>query len=158
MAGKYAQSTDVPVAKSQFEIKALVSKYGADSFQLGETRDKAAIMFDMNGRRLRFFLPLPDRADKSISHFRHSSGRIVPRQPQAVEKKWEQACRSRWRALLLCIRAKLEAVECGITEFDDEFMAHIVMPDGQTVGQHLRPRIATAYETGNMPPLLPRYN
>ena len=43
--------------------------------------------------------------------------------------------RQRWRALALCIKAKLEAVECGITSFEEEFLAHVVMPNGQTFGK-----------------------
>jgi len=58
----------------------------------------------------------------------------------------------------LVIKAKLEAVESGISVFEDEFMANIVMPDGRTVSEHVRPRIATAYESGEMPPLLPDYS
>lgn len=34
-------------------------------------------------------------------------------------------------------------------------MAHVVMPDGQTVADHVRPRIATAYREEKMVPLLP---
>jgi len=30
-----------------------------------------------------------------------------------------------------------------------------VMPDGRLVSDHVSPRIAHAYETGEMPPLLP---
>ena len=40
----------------------------------------------------------------------------------------EQERRRLWRALLLNIKAKLEAVESGISVFDEEFMAHIVLP------------------------------
>lgn len=35
------------------------------------------------------------------------------------------------------------------------FMAHIVMPDGPTVGQHVSPGIEEAYRTGRVPLLLP---
>ena len=41
--------------------------------------------------------------------------------------------------------------------FEYEFMANIVMPDGRSVSEHVRPRITSAYETGDMPPLLPDY-
>jgi len=34
-------------------------------------------------------------------------------------------------------------------------MAHIVLPDGSTVGQFMRPQIESAYETGDMPNALP---
>ncbi len=53
------------------------------------------------------------------------------------------------------IKATLEAVESGITTFEEEFLAHIVMPDGMTVGNHVRPTIAAWYAGGTMRPLLP---
>lgn len=54
-----------------------------------------------------------------------------------IAKHWQQACRQRWRALALCIKAKLEAVECGIVSFEQEFLAHFQMPDGRTIGDHI---------------------
>lgn len=68
---------------------------------------------------------------------------------------WEQACRQRWRALLLVIKAKLEATECGISSFESEFMANIVLPDGTTAGDFMLPQIAEVYKNGTMPPMLP---
>ena len=62
--------------------------------------------------------------------------------------------RQRWRALVLVIKAKLEAVESGITTFENEFLAHIVLPDNRTVGEWLAPQIDSAYEEGGMPKLL----
>lgn len=61
----------------------------------------------------------------------------------------------RWRTLLLCLKAKLESVESGIETFEDAFLAQIVMPDGGTVAEHVRPRIAEAYAANTMQPLLP---
>ena len=66
--------------------------------------------------------------------------------------------RRRWRALVLVIKSKLEAVASGIVTFDEEFMAHIVLPDGQTIGQAMLPQIEAAYDAGTMPPLLPDYS
>ena len=72
-----------------------------------------------------------------------------------VYKLWEQATRQCWRALALVVKAKLEAVEANIATFEEEFMAHIVMPDGKTVAEHARPMIASAYKSGKIQPLLP---
>jgi hypothetical protein len=63
--------------------------------------------------------------------------------------------RQRWRALALVIKAKLEAVEAGITIFEEEFLAHIVLPDGRTAGEYMVPQIEESYRTKQMPPLLP---
>lgn len=83
---------------------------------------------------------------------------LGPRSPELAAKEWEQACRQRWRALALVIKAKLEAVESGISVFEDEFMANIVLPGGRTVSEEVRPRIAAMYEGGPVQPLLPDYS
>lgn len=43
----------------------------------------------------------------------------------------------------------------GIATFEQEFMAHIILPNGQSVGDYVLPQIAAAYEGGSMPRLLP---
>jgi len=114
------------------------------------------IEFAAQGRRVRFVLPMPDRADPQFNIYRRGKyGPDIRRTDDAAHKLWDQACRQRWRALALVIKAKLEAVETGISEFESEFLANIVLPDGSTAGAWLRPQIAEAYETGNMPTILP---
>lgn len=152
----YADKTDVPVERSRAEIERLIIRYGATSTAFFNSADCAMIVFEAKGRRILFRLPLPAQDDKRFTHYRHSSGRLLPRvSAEAVRTAWEQGCRQRWRALALVIKAKLEAVESGITTFEDEFLAHIVMPDGETVSHHIKPRIASIYESGEMRPLLP---
>jgi hypothetical protein len=47
----------------------------------------------------------------------------------------------------------------GVSIFDDEFLANIVMPDGKLVATHIRPRLAAAYEhSGEAPALLPDFS
>lgn len=78
----------------------------------------------------------------------------VVRSKAAIEFGGKPA-RQRWRALALAIKAKLEAVETGIATFEEEFLNYIVLPDGVTVGEFIRPQIETAYATGTMPKMLP---
>ena len=148
----YAADTSVSVAKSEADIKAVIRRYGASSFASFEASVAAMIAFEMKGRRVVFKLPLPDRQSKEFTET--PSGRWARSDKQAGAA-WEQACRSKWRALHLCIKAKLEAVEAGIETFEDAFLAHIQMPDGLSVADHVKPRIAAAYESGTMQPLLP---
>lgn len=149
---RYAQNTKVAVAKSRAEIEALLTRYGASRFAAMSEARRAVVMFEAEGRRVAFELPLPDRANFRLRRVR---GRTVEASPDLQLKEWEQACRQRWRALTLVIKAKLEAVQAGITTFEKEFLAHIVMPNGATVGSWLQPRLAQAYESGKMPPILP---
>ena len=149
---RYAATTSVSSAKSKAEIEALVERYGAAQFVSGWSADKAVVGFTMHGRQIKFVLTMPDKNKREFTH--HSKG---PRSAGTALAQWEQACRSRWRALLLVIKAKLEAVESGISVFEDEFMANIVLPDGQMVGEFMRPQIAHAYDTRQMPALLPHF-
>lgn len=153
---KYASSTSVPVSKSKAEIEAILERYGASQFLSGWNADNAVIGFTMpvgeEHRQVRFVLPMPSRDDRQFTH--HSKG---ARTQDAALREWEQACRQRWRALALVIKAKLEAVSAGISIFEDEFLANIVMHDGRTVSDHVRPKIALAYR-GDVSPLLPDYS
>jgi hypothetical protein len=117
----------------------------------GWVKGRVVIEFVMHARRIRFDLPLPDRDDPRFSHT--TAGRELP--PLQAQQAYEQELRRRWRALALAIRAKLEAVETGITEIESEFLANIVLPDQRTVGQIMVPQVELAYRTGRMPPLLP---
>lgn len=144
---RYAAETTVSPERSRGEIESTLARYGATRFIYGWQEDAAVIGFEVHGRRVRFVLPLP-RADEFV----RSAGRGRRRTP---DKAVEQATRQRWRALALAVKAKLETVEAGIATFEDEFMAYIVLPSGETVGEWMAPQIEQAYQSGRMPPLLP---
>ena len=147
---RYAQNTDVSIDCSRAEIEKILQRYGAGSFLYGWQGDQALIMFKMHNRQIKFVLTMPDRED-----FRYTPEQNRERTEKKIQELYDQACRQRWRALALVIKAKLEAVESGITTFDDEFMAATLLPDGQTVGQWMRPQIEATYERGSMPKMLP---
>ena len=149
---RFAANTDVPVERSRLEIEKLITRYGATSTAFMSSAGRALIMFEAYERRVVFELPLPDQNDPMFN--KTPTGK-EKRNPEARLMAWEQACRQRWRALALVIKAKLEAVETGITTFEDEFLAHIMLPDGLTVGKHIKPNIAAVYAGGKMRPLLP---
>lgn len=152
MTNRYAADTSVSSENSRAEIERTLRRYDADQFIYGWDRDSAIIGFRADGRQVRFKLALPNRNNRE---FTHTPARGTVRHPDDQAKAWEQAVRQRWRALALVIKAKLEAVEAGITVFEDEFMAHILLPDGSTVGEFMGPQIERAYATGQMPPMLP---
>src|SRR4051794_9343207 len=123
---RYAESTSVSVENSRGEIERTLQRYGADSFAYGWEVGRAVVQFSHQGRHIRFVLPLPD---KDSPEFTLTPSKKYSRSEADAFKAWEQACRQRWRALALAIKAKLEAVEAGITSFDDEFQAFIVLPN-----------------------------
>ena len=126
----YASNTTVSTDKSRAEIERTLQRYGASSFGYGWEDDRAAIAFTAQDRQVRFVLALPDKNDR---RFTHTEAKGIKRPPSQAAEQWEKACRQRWRALALVVKAKLEAIEAGISTFEDEFMAHVVLPDGSTV-------------------------
>lgn len=148
---RYAQNTQVSSAKSRMEIEETLMRYGAGQFAYGTGPDGAMIGFTMNDRQIVFKLPMPSKDEK---RFWMTPAQRRKRTPVQAYAEWEKACRQAWRALALVIKAKLEAVESGITEFENEFLANIQMADGQVFGDWARPQIAQMYDQGSMPPLL----
>ena len=149
---KYAEKTDVSAEKSRAEIETILRRYGATGFAYGWDETSAVLGFKVHNRQIKFILEMPDPNDQK---FWRTPERKFERSREQALAAWEQATRQRWRALVLVIKAKLEAVEAGISVFEQEFMAHIVLPNGQTVGDYVLPQIEQAYQTGVMPKLLP---
>lgn len=148
----YAAQTDVSTDRSIAEIRRTLQRWNADQFVWAEAADKAMVEFWMHNRRVRLVMPMPDRNSRQ---FTHTPERGRPRSQAQREQAYEQAVRQRWRALNLVIKAKLEAVETGIAAFETEFLGHIVLPNGQTVGDAVAADIEFAYSNNQVPELLP---
>lgn len=131
---KYAVDTKVPVSQTRNEIEQTLTKFGASSFVFAIEAKQAAVVFECQGRRVRFNLPLPK---------------------DVTETRTARIHRERWRALFMAIKSKLVAVDTEIETFEEAFLSHIVMADGSLVGDHARPALEQQYASGRMVPLLP---
>lgn len=127
----YAKATKVVVQKSRVDIEGMLRKAKAERIVLMDEPSEAIVMFMLAGRLIKIIVPIAPKAS-------------------------DQERRSRWRALHLIIKAKLEAVDQKITTVEQEFLPHTVMPDGKTVAEWVGPALQSAYDTGKMPtnPLL----
>lgn len=141
----YAEGTDVPVEKSQGEIQRLLRKHGAQQLIIGadEARGLSIVGFTIESRQYRIVLK------RRVPEKRWSS------RPVAKKDTPEQLEREQWRALGLVLKAKLEIASRGDSTVQQEFLAHLVLPNGQTAGEWMEPQIEQAYQGGGMPPLLP---
>lgn len=147
----YAENTKVAPEKSRAEIEKTLKRYGADAFGYGTEDGRAIVTFRAHGRYVKFTVNTPDFNDDEVRLTHHRYVRSVPER----KKKVEQIERQRWRALLLVIKAKLESIEAGIENFEEAFLPQIMLPDRTTVGEQVIPGIERAYETGQMPSLMP---
>jgi hypothetical protein len=152
-ARNYAENTKVSPSRSREEVEKILTRYGASSFASGQDRDQIMFAFVAKDRSVRIRVPMP-RMDER--RFTHTPTGLRRPEPASIEAHG-QAVRQRWRSLALVVKAKLEAVESGIVSFDEEWAAFLVLPDGQTVGDHLLPKITEAYASGQVPALLPTY-
>lgn len=147
--GRYAANTKVGVTKSKAEIERTLRRYGASEFAYMSGQDRAMVGFLIDNHKIQIAINLPPQQDFALT----DTGR--ERTDTIVLAEWEKACRQRWRALALVIKAKLEAVECGITSMQDEFLAYTVLPSGQTIGELINPRMTEILKGGKIPSLLP---
>ena len=147
----YARNTTVSAMRTRNQIEETLERYGADGFAYAAQGNLASVIFAVENRRVRFVLELPD--PEEFRYTNHSPPR--ERSDRAQRETYDQACRQRWRALLLVIKAKLEAVTAGISTIETEYLVNIVLPDNTTAGEWMLPQIDRAYRSGEMLPLLP---
>lgn len=132
---RYASATEVNISRTKSQIESLLVRHGAKDFASGWNATHDTLQFSLYNQTVRFVLPRVDAEKLSQS----PKGR--KRKPAALVKAIDQANRQRWRALLLVIRAKIEAVEAGIAIFEQEFLAFLVQPNGMTIGDMLVPAL-----------------
>mgnify|MGYP000948463258 CR=1 len=110
--------------------------------------------FELHDRRVLFELPLPARSEFA-NKVDGRSKRLRPN-PRATDD-WERACREKWRALALAIKAKLVSYESKVETFEEAFLAQIVVPGKNKAVRFSTlalPAISEAYSGKALPPLL----
>lgn len=146
---RYAEGTTVAPEKSRAELETLLRKAGATGFVSGwdDERGIDAITCRIHGRMLRFVIARPDPQDFATTDGGRFRGLKARRAAADAEH------RRIWRAQVLIAKAKLEMIGSGLSTIDAEFMAHVLLPDGRTMGETMIPQIEDMYESGVAPTL-----
>lgn len=147
----YAEATKVSAERSQVEVEKLLIRHGATGYVRGWEGRHVQILFVLGNRRIRFVLQMPKETDDAI-RLNSAGRRRTAEQARAAVAQEE---RRLWRALLLVLKAKFEAIESGITTQEDEFLPHTILPSGATVSEWLQPQVDAACASNKMPALLP---
>lgn len=144
--GGYASGTTVSRANSVGEVERLVSKYGGNHFGYAydAIKGEGVVVFGLGGRKIRLVVTVPPLNDFLTTETGRSRKEEVARKVQADEEK------RRWRSLALAVKAKLVAVEDGISTIQNEFLANILLPSGNTVGDEIADNVESVYLTGRM--------
>ncbi len=151
MYRRYAENTTVSSETSRAEIERILSRFGATKFAYGWQHGSAVLMFEIKDRHIKFILPLPPKDDAKFT--KTPTGR-TRKDPRAALVEWEKETRSRWRALALAIKAKLQSSMDGIESIEEAFFAQLVLGDGKTVGETMIPQVIEHYRSGKAPKFL----
>ena len=142
MNKKAYQTTSTPVAKSQEEIRRILSRYGADGVQFSEDWKNKTLsirfLFSITGIQysVLFKIPIPEADTSSPTGRRRKSNQ--------VEQLQEQLERGIWRAAFWAIKSRMEAVDFGIETFQEAFLSHFEVPGtDKQIGDILIPRLST---------------
>ena len=130
---RYAEGTTVDAAKSRGEIDGYLGKRGASAFAFHIDQSVFAIQFSIRSRTVRFTVERPKGG--------------TPAKREAEERRL-------WRALLLVLKGKFEAIDSGITTFDREFLAQLVTSSGVTVGDAIAPKLEAGLAADGAPLVL----
>lgn len=145
---RYAEGTQVSAERSRAELEELLRRHGAQEFAVYTSAERTVFMYRLKGSMVRHHVEYP--ADLQQFQTKNHYGTPL-RKPDELTKRAEQEWRRRWRALVLVCKAKLEIIESGGSTFEREFLADMLLADGQTVAQALVPKLREMYETGQQP-------
>lgn len=162
-APRFAQGTPVPVARSREELHRVLERAGAVEigFVTG-AGGRARCAFKLKGSGLLIALEVPvvdplgfEPSNRDEKRWDGALKRYVHANPNRLAALVDAEMRRRWRALLLVVKAKLEAIASGISTLEGEFLAGMVLANGRLLGEELRPRLRELAESGSVPSLLP---
>lgn len=135
------KGTKVSWAKSQIELQKKLNELGIYSIRFTNTKDKFSLEFivEIDGeekpRAVRIIVPIKYIGDD--------------------DKERDKELNTTHRILLNHLKAKFIAINGGITEFEKEFMAHLVITDkngnSTTMGDALLPEYKKTIESGDRP-------
>lgn len=156
---KYAKNTEVSARQSMAELEDLLERFGGGqptAFAYGSSGGRASVQFDIRGRRVRLHLALP--GPESFRHGERSNQSAtwrIERTPAQMRAMHEAEARRLWRSLVDVVKAKLVAIDDGISTLEGEFLSNLVLPSGETVGERMADDLEATLRTGELPPLMP---
>lgn len=121
-------TTDVPVERSQGEVRGLLQRYGATQFTFGEAivdgRTLIGVEFATAHHRVRLRVALkpPDEEALAVRARRARTKTLGELRAQADEQEAKRV----WRVIAHNLKARMVAVEEGVESFEEAFLAHLV--------------------------------
>jgi len=147
-------NTEVPAARSQEGIRAILNKYGVRDTQFTDCWPKGVsvefIRVEDNGKGVEKIIRVrivgkPNAGNlvvkKARRHYRYGQKQTAT----TAERKSDDERRRVYRVIYYHLKSKLEAVAEGLVTFEEEFLPHIVLPSGATVYDELRSHLPAVF-------------
>lgn len=141
---RYAEGTDVSVAKSRAEIDALLKRWGCQKLGWAEELDAGRAVLQFVWRHgeqdymARFGITMPTDEELQAQAL---DGRTKRFSETKLAKLKDARGRVEFRQLALWLRACLNAVDAGIIRPEAVFFPWLVGRDGRTVWESAAPRL-----------------
>jgi hypothetical protein len=141
---KYANETQVPIARSRGQIDSLLRQWGVDGIQWTDNfrEDRVQLQFvwrhDENDYLARISVGLPTREDLEDEAIDGRSGEVSE---SKLDKLMAARGKREHRLLLLFLKGALEAIEAGVISAEQLFLPYLVGADGRTVSEAIEDRL-----------------
>lgn len=133
----YAKGTSVPADRSMSQLRQLLLKNRADGVAIAETREGAAVQFVFERIPYKFHIHYPSGREEKIKFTPTGNERSL----NQIDKEIDAEVRRLWRAMVLYVKAAIEAHENGLVDLKRSMMGNIMLPTGQTMYQKLEGRL-----------------
>lgn len=137
---RYAEGTSVGIDRTISEIQKLVKAHKATSWRYEEVDDVTpayrTISFVLQGRLIRFTVE-----EAPLSEFKRTPTGLL-RTDASMVKVADEENRRRWRAVLLYVKASIEAMYSGVPQLRHALLPYVVMEDDESVGDKVEAQFA----------------
>jgi hypothetical protein len=137
-------ATEVPVSKSQEAIRKLIYAHKGTGVMLVSQPPRegfeAMVTMADTAYHIRVMATCKEVSRKQKGSWRDKSALVY-------QSHVEQEERRVWRVLFWHLKAMFEAADAGVIDIRDIIMPYVVLRDGRTLADHIKPRMADLVTT-----------
>jgi len=137
------ENTEVAVSKSQDAIRRLIYSHRGTGLMLLSQPPREGFEAMVELDKLPYHIRVMATARTIDKHGKH--WRV--RSQSMMESLVEQENRRVWRVLYWHLKAMFEAADAGVIDIRDIIMPYVVLRDGLTLADHIKPQMASLMTT-----------
>lgn len=134
----YASKTSVNVDRSMSQVRQILMSYKATAVAIAETSEGAVTKFLFEGKVYQFKITYPGIAEERICFKKGGQKRTDAQKIAEIEGEKRRL----WRCMVLYIKAAIEAHENGLIDMKKSMVAHMMIPQGGTLYEHIEKDIS----------------